>query len=175
MPSWLVLCLVLYCSLPVTDWSESVQNDDFAIFGIAQNSRFWLFWILLGALWHIQMALPGPQNCSNSSLGMCRDLFHPCFTLFHQFGATRSAYGRKSPVLAVLDPVWQPSGTPTWPSLTRETVTAKNYLKKYFSAATFLIHDKCVVLRVCAKLVDTYHCDMSFARCWHLPKWYLLW
>ena len=31
------------------------------------------------------------------------------------------------------------------------------------------------VLRVCAKLVDTYHCDMSFVRCWHLPKWYLLW
>ena len=34
-----------------------------------------------------------------------------------------------------------------------------------FSAANFLIHDECVVLRVCAKLVDTYHCDMSFARC----------
>ena len=47
--------------------------------------------------------------------------------------------------------------------------------KKYLSAAKFLIHDECVVLRVCAKLVDTYHSDMSFARCWHLPKWYLLW
>ena len=76
----------------------------------------------LGALWHTHMALPDPQNCSNSSLGMCCDLFHPCFTLFHQFGATRSAYGRKRPFLAVLDPVWQPSGTPRWPSLTRETV-----------------------------------------------------
>ena len=119
----------------------------------------------LGALWRTHMALPDQRNGFNASPGMCPDLFHPCSTLFHQFGATRSAYGRKRPFLAVLDPVWQPSGTPTWPSLTRETVTAKNYLKKYFSAATFLIHDKCVVLRVCAKLVDTYHCAMSFARC----------
>merc|ERR1711973_1045269 len=35
--------------------------------------------------------------------------------------------------------------------------------RKYFSAANFLIHDECVVLRVCAKLVDTYHCDMSIS------------
>ena len=55
------------------------------------------------ALWHTHMAPPDPQNCSNSSLGMCRDLFHPCFTLFHQFGATRSAYGPKRPFWAVLD------------------------------------------------------------------------
>ena len=132
---------------------------------MAQKGCFWPFWTLLGALWHTHMALPDPQNGSNATPGICPDLFHPCSTLFHQFGTTRSAFGRKRPFLAVLDPVWQPSGTPTWPSLTRETVTAKNYLKKYFSAATFLIHDKCVVLRVCAKLVDTYHCDMSFARC----------
>ena len=132
---------------------------------LARKCCFWSFWTLFGALLHTQMALTDPENCSNASPGMCPDLFHPCSTLFHQFGTTRSAFGRKRPFLAVLDPVWQPSGTPTWPSLTRETVTAKNYLKKYFSAATFLIHDKCVVLRVCAKLVDTYHCDMSFARC----------
>ena len=137
------------------------------LFGATRSAygRKRLFWTLLGALWCPWMALPDLQNCSNASPGMCPDLFHPCSTLFHQFGTTRSAFGRKRPFLAVLDPVWQPSGTPTWPSLTRETVTAKNYLKKYFSAATFLIHDKCVVLRVCAKLVDTYHCDMSFARC----------
>ena len=132
---------------------------------MAQKGCFWPFWTLLGALWHTHMALPDPQNGYNATPGMCPALFHPCSTLFHQFGTTRSAFGRKRLFLAVLDPVWQPSGTPTWPSLTRETVTAKNYLKKYFSAATFLIHDKCVVLRVCAKLVDTYHCDMSFARC----------
>ena len=84
---------------------------------------FWAVLDALGALWHTHMALPEPQNCSNSSLGMCPDLFHPCSTLFHQFGATRSAYGRKRPFLAVLDPVWQPSGTPIWPSLTRETVS----------------------------------------------------
>ena len=57
----------------------------------------------LGALWHTQMALPDPQNGSNASPGMCPDLFHPCSTLFHQFGATRSAYGPKRPFLAVLD------------------------------------------------------------------------
>ena len=67
----------------------------------------------LGALWHTHIALPDPQNCSNSSLGMCRDLFHPCFTLFHQFGATRLAYGQKRPFLAFLDPVW-PYIWPKW-------------------------------------------------------------
>ena len=66
----------------------------------------------LGALWRPRMVLPDPQNCSNASPGMCPDLFHPCSTLFHQFGATRSAYGRKRPFLAVLDPVWGPSGAP---------------------------------------------------------------
>ena len=33
--------------------------------------------------------------------------------LFHQFGATRSAYGPKRPFLAVLDPVW-PYNWPKW-------------------------------------------------------------
>ena len=80
---------------------------------MAQKGCFWPFWILLGALWHTQMALPGPQNCSNSLLGMCPDLFHPCSTLFHQFGATRLAYGPKRPFLAVLDPVW-PYIWPKW-------------------------------------------------------------
>ena len=84
---------------------------------------FWAVLDALGALWHTHMALPEPQNCSNSSLGMCPDLFHPCSTLFHQFGATRLAYGRKRPFLAVLDPVWGPSGAPIWPSLTREMVS----------------------------------------------------
>ena len=72
----------------------------------------------MGALWHTQMALPGPKNYSNSLLGMCPDLFHPCFTLFHQFGATRSAYGPKRPFWTL----WGPSGTPIWPSLNRKTV-----------------------------------------------------
>ena len=77
----------------------------------------------LGALWRTHMALPDQRNGFNASPGMCPDLFHPCSTLFHQFGATRSAYGRKRPFLAVLDPVWGPSGAPIWPSLTRETVS----------------------------------------------------
>ena len=110
----------LTCSSLVPNCSASLERPDPLM---AEKKRFWPFWILLGALWHTQMALPGPQNYSNSLLGMCPDLFHPCFTLFHQFGATRSAYGRKRPFLAVLDPVWQPSGTPIWPSLTRETVS----------------------------------------------------
>ena len=50
---------------------------------------------------------------------MCPDLFHPCSKLFRQFGATRSAYGRKRPFWTL----WGPSGTPIWPSLTRETVS----------------------------------------------------
>ena len=66
----------------------------------------------LGALWRTHMALPDQRNGFNASPGMCPDLFHPCSTLFHQFGATRSAYGRKRPFLAVLDPVWGPSGAP---------------------------------------------------------------
>ena len=76
----------------------------------------------MGALWRTHMALPDQRNGFNASPGICPALFHPCSTLFHQFGATRSAYGRKRPFLAVLDPVWQPSGTPRWPSLTRKTV-----------------------------------------------------
>ena len=65
------------------------------------------------ALWHTQMARSDPQNISNGSLGMCPDLFHPCSTLFHQFGATRPAYGPKRLFLAVLDPVW-PYIWPKW-------------------------------------------------------------
>ena len=65
---------------------------------------------------------PDPKNGSNASLGMCPDLFHLYSTLLRQSGATRCAYGRKRPFLAVLDPVWQPSGTPRWTFLTRETV-----------------------------------------------------
>ena len=67
----------------------------------------------MGALWHTQMALPDQRNGFNASPGMCPDLFHPCSTLFHQFGATRLAYGPKRPFLAVLDPVW-PYNWPKW-------------------------------------------------------------
>ena len=88
---------------------------------MAQKGCFGPFWTLLGALWHTHMALPDPKNGSNATPGMCPDLFHPCSTLFHQFGTTRSAFGRKRPFLAVLDPVWQPSGTPRWPSLAPKT------------------------------------------------------
>ena len=80
---------------------------------MAQKGCFWPFWTSLEAPWHTHMALPDPQNCPNSSLWMCRDLFHPCFTLFHQFGATRLAYGPKRPILVVLDPVW-PYIWPKW-------------------------------------------------------------
>ena len=59
------------------------------------------------------MALPDQRNGFNASPGMCPDLFHPCSTLFHQFGATRLAYGPKRPFLAVLDPVW-PYNWPKW-------------------------------------------------------------
>ena len=71
-----------------------------------QNSLLWslmAIWDPLGALWHIWMAFPYPRNCSNASPGICPDLFHPCSTLFHQLGATRSAYDPKRTFLAVLD------------------------------------------------------------------------
>ena len=57
----------------------------FRQFGATRSAYGWKrpFLAVLGALWHTQMALPGPQNYSNSLLGMCPDLFHPCFTLFH--------------------------------------------------------------------------------------------
>ena len=90
----------LTCSPLVPHCSTSLEPPDPLM---AQTGCFWPFWTFLGALWHTQMALPDPQNCSNSLLGMCPDLFHPCFTLFHQFGATRSAYGPERPFLAVLD------------------------------------------------------------------------
>ena len=80
---------------------------------MARKCRFWPFWTFFGAPWHTQMALIDPENCSNASPGMCPDLFHPCSTLFHQFGATRLAYGPKRPFLAVLDPVW-PYNWPKW-------------------------------------------------------------
>ena len=78
-----------------------------------ENAVFGRFGPFFGALWHTQMALTDPENCSNASPGMCPDLFHPCSTLFHQFGATRLAYGPKRPFLAVLDPVW-PYIWPKW-------------------------------------------------------------
>ena len=59
------------------------------------------------------MALPDQRNGFNASPGICPALFHPCSTLFHQFGATRLAYGPKRPFLAVLDPVW-PYNWPKW-------------------------------------------------------------
>ena len=89
---------------------------------MAEKGCFWPFWTLLGALWCPWMALPDLQNCSNASPGMCPDLIHPYSTLFHQFGATRSAYGPKRLFLAVLDPFGGPSGAPGWFSLTRKTV-----------------------------------------------------
>ena len=83
---------------------------------MAQKGCFWPFWTSLEALWHTHMALPDQRNGFNASPGMCPDLFHPCSTLFHQFGATRSAYGRKRPFLAVLDlfggPLAHPYGPP---------------------------------------------------------------
>ena len=48
---------------------------------------------------------PDPQNCSYASPRMCRDLFHPYSTLFHQIGATRPTYGQKRTFLASLDPL----------------------------------------------------------------------
>ena len=79
----------------------------------AQKGCFGPIWTSLEALWHTHMALLDPQNCWNASPWMCPDLFHPCSTLFHQFGATRLAYGPKRPFLAVLDPVW-PYNWPKW-------------------------------------------------------------
>ena len=67
----------------------------------------------LGALWRTHIALPDQRNGFNASPGICPALFHPCSTLFHQFGATRLAYGPKRPFLAVLDPVW-PYIWPKW-------------------------------------------------------------
>ena len=90
-----------------------------------QNSLLWslmAIWDPLGALWHTRMAFPDPRNCSNASPGICPDLFHPCSILFHQLGATRSAYGPKKRFWLFWT-LWGPSGTPRWPSLTRETVS----------------------------------------------------
>ena len=67
----------------------------------------------MGALWRTHIALPDQRNGFNASPGICPALFHPCSTLFHQFGATRLAYGPKRPFLAVLDPVW-PYIWPKW-------------------------------------------------------------
>ena len=105
----------LTCSTLVPHCSISLEPPYLLM---AQKGCFWPFWTLFGALWHTQMALTDPENCSNASPGMCPDLFHPCSTLFHQFGATRSAYGPKRPFWTL----WGPSGTPIWPSLNRKTV-----------------------------------------------------
>merc|ERR1711952_471241 len=68
------------------------------------------------------MTLPDQRNGFNASPGMCPDLFHPCSTLFHQFGATRLQLwhqnGHFGPFGALLGSYW---GPPTAP-LTRETV-----------------------------------------------------
>ena len=87
------------------------------LFGATRSAygRKRLFWTLLGALWCPWMALPDLQNCSNASPGMCPDLIHPYSTLFHQFGATRSAYGPKRLFLAVLDPFGSPLAHPHGP------------------------------------------------------------
>ena len=90
----------LTCSTPVSLCSTSLEPPDQLM---AQKGRFCCFGPCLAALWHTQMALPDQRNGFNASPGMCPDLFHPCSTLFHQFGATRSAYGRKRPFLAALD------------------------------------------------------------------------
>ena len=74
-------------------------------------------------IWRPPMVIIDPGKGPNTSPRVCPNLFQPCSTLFHQFGTTRSAFGRKRPFLAVLDPVWGPSGAPIWPSLTRETVS----------------------------------------------------
>ena len=99
----------LTCSTLVPLCSTSLEPPDPLM---AKKGRFWQFWTLFGALWRTHMALPDQRNGFNASPGICPALFHPCSTLFHQFGATRSAYGPKRPFLAVLDPVWGPSGAP---------------------------------------------------------------
>merc|ERR1711884_459853 len=80
---------------------------------MAPKGCFWLFLTLWGPSGTPKWPSLTQKNCSNSSLGMCPDLFHPCSTLFHQFGATRLAYGPKRLFLAVLDPVW-PYNWPKW-------------------------------------------------------------
>ena len=61
---------------------------------------------------------PDPRNCSNASLGMCPDLFHPCSTRLEPPDPIMAQKGHIWP----FGPFWGPSGTPGWPSLTRETV-----------------------------------------------------
>merc|ERR1712214_131705 len=89
---------------------------------MAEKAVFGCFGPCLAALWHTQMALPDQRNGSNASPGMCPDLFHPCSTLFHQFGATTPPYGTKITILGHLGPFWGPIGAPHKPPLTRETV-----------------------------------------------------
>ena len=119
---------------------------------MARKCCFWPFWTLFGALWHTQMALTDPENCSNASPGMCPDLFHPCSTLFYQFGATIPAYGPKRLFLAVLDPLgalWRPQMV----LLTRKTVP--------------MHHRGCGL--TCSTLVP--HCSTSLSHQIHLwPK-----
>ena len=103
----------LTCSTLVPHCSISLEPPYLLM---AQKGCFWPFWTLLGALWRPRMVLPDPQNCSNASPGMCPDLFHPCSTLFHQSGVTRSTYGPKRLFLTVLDsfggPLAHPDGPP---------------------------------------------------------------
>merc|ERR1711884_798402 len=66
-----------------------------------KKAVFGCFGPCLGALWRTHMALPDQRNGFNASPGICPALFHPCSTLFHQFGAARLAYGPKRPFLAI--------------------------------------------------------------------------
>ena len=58
----------------------------------------------IGAPW-LPDGPPDQQNCSYASPRMCRDLFHPYSTVFHQIGATRPTYGQKRTFFASLDPL----------------------------------------------------------------------
>ena len=79
-----------------------------------KKAVFGCFGPCLAALWHTQMALPDQRNGSNASPGMCPDLFHPCSTLFHQFGATRLAYGPKWSFCSHMGLLWLRTGGRVW-------------------------------------------------------------
>ena len=69
-----------------------------------KHSQLWHFWPLGAILtaYGAPMVTPDQCNASNAPPRICPDLFCPCSILFHQFGATRPAYGPDWPFL----PFW---------------------------------------------------------------------
>ena len=79
---------------------------------MAPKLQFWAIWGPFGVLLGPPNSTPDPRNSSNSSLGMCPDLFHLYSTLFCQSGATTPPYGYKMTILGHLGPFWGAFGAP---------------------------------------------------------------